>query len=38
MSNPVGGLSAGRTYVIAVSCSNYLGKTSTAYTQVVVSR
>jgi probable HAF family extracellular repeat protein len=33
-----GGISAGRTYVIAVSCSNYLGKTSTAYTHVVVSR
>jgi DNA topoisomerase IA len=29
---------AGRTYLIAVSCSNYLGKTSTAYTLVVVSR
>ena len=33
-----GGLGSGRTYLIAVSCSNYLGKTSTAYTFVVVSR
>jgi probable HAF family extracellular repeat protein len=33
-----GGFGPGRTYLIAVSCSNYLGKTSTAYSYVVVSR
>jgi hypothetical protein len=33
-----GGFAPGRTYLIAVSCSNYLGKTSTAYAYVAVSR
>ena len=33
-----GGARPGRVYVIAVACSNYLGKTSTGYTAVVVSR
>jgi hypothetical protein len=33
-----GGRLPGRVYVIAVACSNYLGKTSTAYTFVGVSR